>query len=105
MRALRILVIVLGVLLLAGTVALVVAIISRSGSRTAAVPPGTLIGGVPAASTVTLPAGAAVLSVHTIGPHVVVQVGAPGGAGGAQQLLVIDPASGALRTRIELRPE
>jgi len=101
MRALRILVIVLGVLLVGGTVALIVAIVSRSGGRSAAVAAGK----APAASTVTLPAGAAVLSVQTVGPHVVVQVGAPGGAGGPQQLLVIDPASGALRTRIELRPE
>jgi hypothetical protein len=100
MRALRILVIVLGVLLVGGTVALIVAIVGRSGGRTAAVPTGA-----PKESTVTLPAGAAVLSVHTVGPHVVVQVGAPGGAGGNQQLLVIDPASGALRTRIELRRE
>ena len=104
MRALRILVIVMGVLLVGGTVALVVAIIARSGSRPAApiasaVPPAT------AESTITFPAGGSILSVQPVGPHVVVEVGVVDGAAERRQLLVIDPASGGLRARIELRPE
>ena len=99
MRALRVLVIVMGGLLVGGTVALIGVIVSRASYRAAAPPT------VAAPTAVAFPGGGSILSVQPVGPHIVVQVGLPDGGAQRQQLLVIDPASGALRARIDLRAD
>jgi uncharacterized iron-regulated membrane protein len=104
MRGLRLLVIVLGVLLLGGTLALVVAIIvrvphpseSRAESRAAAPPRGA-----PFDAVLDLPAGAVVQSVGETGARLAVHLVLPDGS---QQIVIVDPGSGARIGTIELRP-
>jgi uncharacterized iron-regulated membrane protein len=104
MRGLRLLVIVLGVLLLGGTLALVVAIIvrvphpseSRADPRSAA-PPRT----GPFDTVLDLPAGAVVQSMRETGARLAVHLVLPDGS---QQIVIVDPGSGARIGTIELRP-
>jgi uncharacterized iron-regulated membrane protein len=104
MRGLRLLVIVLGVLLLGGTLALVVAIIvrvphpseSRAESRAAAAPRTA-----PFDAVLDLPAGAVVQSVAETGARLAVHLVLPDGS---QQIVIVDPGSGARIGTIELRP-
>jgi hypothetical protein len=104
MRALKALVIIMGVLIVVGTVALVAILISRVGGRVATGPAAT----GPAApakgfgtASIALPNGAVVQAMQGVGPHALVQVALPDGS---HQLLVLDPGSGTLRGTIELRP-
>jgi hypothetical protein len=102
MRGLRLLVIVLGVLLLGGTLALVIAIIVRaphpSESRTDSRAPSRP---APFDTVLDLPAGAIVQSVGEAGTrlavHLVLQ-------DGSRQIVIVDPGSGARIGTIELRP-
>ena len=94
MRALKILVVVMGVLLLAGSVALAVALMARLAHHPAPVP------GVPARLAVTLPKGARVESVSALGDRLAVHVTTPDGA----LVLIVDPATGAVRETLELDP-
>jgi hypothetical protein len=109
MRALRLLVIVLGVLLVGGTLGLVVAIIVRaphpSESRPAESRPEAR---APAAAAVVpfdtvldLPAGAVVQSVQSAGARLAIHLALPEGG---QQIVILDPGSGARIGTIELRP-
>lgn len=104
MRALRLLVIVLGVLLVGGTLGLVVAIIVRvphpSESRTEAraVAPAKA---APFNAVLDLPTGAVVQAVQPAGAQLAVHLVLPDGA---QQIVILDPGSGARIGTIELRP-
>lgn len=99
MRALKLLVVVMGVLLVAGTAALVAAIIDRASHRTAA-PPQAAARGFDRA-VIDLPIGARVLDSTAADGRLVVRIGL---AEGGEQLLLIDPATGARLGTIELRP-
>jgi hypothetical protein len=105
MRALRLLVIVLGVLLLGGTLALVVAIIMRSPrpaeSRRPDPQPADSAKQAPYDTVVDLPAGAVIQSIQPAGDRVLLHLVLPSGR---QQLVVLDPGSGLRRGTIELRP-
>jgi hypothetical protein len=96
MRALKVLVVVLGVLLVGGTAALIATIIGRAGPRVAA-PPGTGFERL----VIDLPEGARVLGTEASGDRLVVRIAL---AAGGEQLLLIDPRNGDRLGTIELRP-
>jgi hypothetical protein len=99
MRALRLLVIVLGELLVGGTLALVVAIIVRSPRPSESRPSASAK--LPYDAMVDLPAGAVVQSIQPAGDRVLLHLVLPSGR---QQIVVLDAGSGARRGTIELRP-
>lgn len=103
MRALRLLVIVLGVLLVGGTLALVGAIIVRSqhGSESRSGPPAISSMAAAYDTALDLPAGAVVQSLQTAGERLLIHLVL---SDGRQQIVVLDLASGARRGTIELRP-
>jgi hypothetical protein len=105
MRALRLLVIVLGVLLVGGTLALVVAIIVRSPHRAESRPPDSQRADsaklAPYDTVVDLPADAVVQSIQPAGDRVLLHLILPSGR---QQIVILDPGSGLRRGTIELRP-
>ena len=97
MRALKFLVILMGVLLVAGMATIVVIIVQRVATldqRVAAAP------GFDRAS-VELPPGASVLGTSAVDGRLVVRVGL---AGGGDELILIDPQSGKRLGTIELKP-
>jgi hypothetical protein len=98
-RALKILVAVLGIMLVGGIVALVVLLATRGRPSTprpvASVPHGTAYDAV-----INVPAGAHVVSAQADGARLVVVLAL---ADGSQQILLLDPASGARLGTIELR--
>lgn len=98
MRALKLLVIVMGVLLVGGTAALIAAIIDRASHRAGA--PSSPGRGFDRA-VIDLPPGARVLDSTAADGRLVVRIGL---AEGGEQLVLIDPASGARLGTIELRP-
>jgi hypothetical protein len=97
MRALKLLVIVMGVLIVVGVVVLVATLAGRMANR------GTPSAGLPGfgRTAVELPAGATVTAMQGIADRIVLWLELPGGG---QQLLVIDPGSGKPLGTIELRP-
>jgi hypothetical protein len=103
MRGLRLLVIVLGVLLIGGTLALVVAIIVRAPRPSESRPESRLA--VPKAApfdaVLDLPPGAVVQSVQSTGARLALHLVLPDGG---QQIVILDPGSGARIGTIELRP-
>ena len=101
MRSLKVLVVVMGVLLVGGTAALVAAIIDRASHRTAAPALRPMAARGFDRAVVDLPAGARVLGSEAADGRLVVRIGL---AAGGEELLLIDPASGALLGTIELRP-
>jgi len=96
MRALKVLVVVMGVLLLGGTAVLIAAIIGRAGNRAADARASRFERAV-----VDLPDGARVLGVETSGDRLVVRVALEAGG---EQLLLIDARNGARLGTIELKP-
>lgn len=99
MQALKRLVIVLGVLLVAGAVALAAAIVYRLDHRaaaTAANPP------VSAVYRVALPPGAKIIGTDIANNRLVERIEL---AGGGERLLLFDLASGAPVATIEIAPE
>lgn len=108
MRALKVLVIVLGVLLVAGVIALGFAVQYRinhprqapAGSPAAA----TAIGpaGAPRAMMLDLPQGARVVGAEASGDRLAVRVEL---AGGGQELIIINLATGAPIATVTLRPQ
>lgn len=104
MRALRLLVIVLGVLLVGGTLALVGAIIVRSqhGSESRGEPRAATSKAAPYDTVLDLPAGAVVQSLQSAGERLIVHLALPDGR---QEIVVLDLGSGARRGTIELRPK
>jgi len=95
MRALKILVVAMGLLLVAGTVALVIAVANRINHPPA---PATATG---ATSTIALPPGARVGASEVSGDHLVVRVTL---ADGGEELLIFNLATGARIATIALRP-
>jgi hypothetical protein len=96
MKALKIIVIVMGVMLVAGVAALAVAVAERLGHPAAPLPASSA-----APRIVGIPAGAHVISAETQGDRVTVRLAL---ADGAEQLWLIDWRSGARLATIELRP-
>lgn len=82
MRALKILVVAMGVLLVAGTAALVMAVVERVNHR-----PTSTSATVPSAATIELPPGAHVIATQATGERLVVRVGLPGGS---EEVLIFD---------------
>ena len=105
MRALRLLVIVLGVLLVGGTLALVGAIIVRSSQpsqpRGAAPRVAPSSAASPYDAVLDLPVGAVIQSLHPAGDRLVLRLVLPDGR---EQIVVFDLGSGARSGTIELRP-
>jgi hypothetical protein len=100
MRALKALVVIMGVLLVAGSVTLAVLIMSRIGSHRSPVARTTSpAAGLPDRVAVTLPPGAELRSVTVLGDRLALHVATPAGA----EILVVDPASGAITETIELK--
>jgi hypothetical protein len=100
MRALKLLVVVMGVLLVGGTAALIIAIIDRASHR-AATPPAPVAGRGFDRTVIDLPAGARVLGSEAVGDRLAVRIAL---AEGGEALILIDPRSGARLGTIELRP-
>jgi hypothetical protein len=97
MRALKALVIAMGILLLAGSAVVAVTIVSRlkgAPDRT------QQIAKLPLLAKVALPAGTRVDGVTALGELLAVHVSAPDG----DSILVVDPATGAILETIELKP-
>jgi len=97
MRALKLLVILMGVLLVAGMGTIVALIVHRVA---------VLDEGVAAApgfdrASVELPAGASVLGTSAVNGRLVVRVGL---AAGGEELILIDPQSGRRVGTVELKP-
>jgi hypothetical protein len=103
MRALKILVVLMGVMLVGGVVVLVGVILSRLGGKPSPAPP---VAGLASpgfgTSIIDIPAGAVVSGTFAVGKRLVLQIALEDGT---QRLLVLDPGSGALLGTIELRPE
>ncbi len=92
MRLLKVLVVVMGIMILAGTATLGVLIVRRVGAAGAP-------GGVTTASVLLdEPAGTRIAAVAGLGDRVVVQLQ----GGGPDRLVVIDPRTGLTAARIGL---
>jgi len=102
MRALKVLVVVMGVLLVAGFAVVVVTIMSRIGQR--ATPPATATARpVPFGNTsVMLPADSLVMEVQGAGDRIFLRLDL---ANGTEMLLVLDAATGTELGRIKLDHE
>jgi hypothetical protein len=96
MRALKILVIGMGLLLVAGTLGLAFVILHRLSSK----PSTTTAQIVPTHghADVTLPAGSHLVGITAIGDRLALHVQGPGG----DAILLIDPTSGTILETIEL---
>jgi hypothetical protein len=101
MRALKLLVVVMGLLLVAGTAALIIAVIDRASHRAAAPTPAPVAGRGFDRAVIDLPAGARVLGSEAVGDRLAVRIGL---ADGGEVLILIDPRTGARLGTIELRP-
>jgi Family of unknown function (DUF6476) len=97
LRALRAVVIGLGLVLVLGLGALIAVMATRLSGRGAAAPARSF-----GQASVALPHEAVVLSGEASGDRYVLHLGLPSGA---RQLVVIDLGSGAVLGRIELQPE
>lgn len=96
MRALKILVIAMGLLLVAGTLGLAFVILHRLSSK----PPTTMAQIVPTHghADITLPAGTHLVGMTAIGDRLALHVQGPGG----DAILLIDPTSGTILETMEL---
>jgi hypothetical protein len=92
MRALKLLVIAMGVLLVGGTVALVIAVSGRIAHS-----PATVNAGLP--RHVALPAGARIVSAKLSGDRILVRLAL---AGGGEQLVLLDARTGSQLAVIEV---
>jgi len=103
MRALKVLVIAMGVLLVAGVVALGLAVRYRL-NHPRQVPAASAIGPAGAASAVTidLPQGARVVGAEASGDRLVVRVEI---AGGGEELVIVNLVTGAPVATVTLRPK
>lgn len=101
MRALKVLVVVLGILLVAGFAVVVVTIMSRLGQRAA--PAAAAVHLAPFGNTkVSLPADALVMEVQGAGDRILLRLDL---ADGTEMLLVLDAATGTELGRIKLDHE
>jgi hypothetical protein len=95
MRALKIAVIVMGVLILAGTTTLIVVVARRMTG-----PAAPLVEGAPSAAAVVLdePAGTRIAGIVAVRDRLAVQLQ----GGGVDRVVLIDPVTGAVAGRISL---
>ena len=93
---LKVLVIVMGLLIVAGFVVVAAEIARRMSNPTAARSPA----GTPFSERVTLPAGARVVSMATAGERLIVHIETPGGP----MALIVEPRTGALLGTVEFSP-
>ena len=103
MRGLKFLVIFMGVLLVAGVVALVLAIAYRVGHRTVSAPIVAMSSAMSPNDRdriVDLPAGAKILSDQTEGDRLTLRIALPNGE---QELLLLDWKTGARLATFDLR--
>ena len=94
MRALKALVIVMGVLIVAGTAVVIVTVAKRVS------PSGRPASGSVAAS-LTLPAGCSVAEMTTVGDRLALRLA---GEGDCRQILLVDPATASITGHIGLVP-
>jgi flagellar basal body-associated protein FliL len=102
MRALKLLVVVLGVLIVIGLGGLVATVAGRMANKSA---PAGASGAAPVAfgrSVILVPAGATLVSVEGAGDRLVARLELPGGE---QQLVVIDLGTGKALGTLELVPQ
>jgi Family of unknown function (DUF6476) len=99
MRALKILVVVMGIMLVGGTAALIAAIIDRASRHTPTTSAPLPRGFEHAA--VTLPPGARVVAAELAGDRILVRLARPEGG---EVLIIIDAKSGAALGTIDLLP-
>ena len=90
MRALKVLTVVMGVMILAGTAVLVAVIIHRAGGGTA--------GSATFAVVLDEPAGTRIAAIAAAGDRLAVRLQ----GGGADRVVLVDPRSGAVTGRITL---
>jgi len=98
MRALKILVAVMGVMLVAGLAVVIVTIFNRATQRQASVP---AVSGSFGHTAVTLPAGARVVEMREAGGRLVLRLQR---ADGSDMLLILDLATGTEIGSIDLKP-
>ena len=94
MRALKVLVVVMGALLVGGTVALIMAIVVRVERRAALAPPAA-----PASHRVVLPPASRIIATTLAGERLLVRLAL---ADGGEELVLFDACSGAEVAVIEL---
>ena len=93
LRALKALVGIMGVLIILGTALVIGVVINRLYARKAA--PSISVS-APVAASATLAPGEHIAGIAAAGPDLAIWVSGPGG----DRLLLLDPASGALRTAL-----
>lgn len=102
-RALKVLVVVMGVMLVAGFAVLIVTIMNRMG-RGAAVQPAPVAAKIKpdaaATASIALPPGATVVDMTAAGQNIVLRIKRPDGS---EALFIVDADSGTLARTIELR--
>jgi hypothetical protein len=96
MRALKVLTIVMGVMIVAGTGVLVAVIAHRLSTPASGVTP--VAGGAPLALVLDEPAGTRIASVAAAGDRLALQLQ----GGGADRVVLVDLRSGAVAGRISL---
>jgi hypothetical protein len=103
MRALKVLVVVMGVLLIAGFAVVVVTIMGRMTQKAAPVAPAVTAHLTPFGNaTVTLPPDALVMEVQGAGDRILLRLDL---RDGSEMLLVLDAATGSELGRIKLEHE
>jgi Family of unknown function (DUF6476) len=95
---LKVLVIVMGLLIVAGFVVIAAEIARRMSTPNAGRPPA---GGTAFSQRIALPSGARVVSMNTVGERLVVHVETQGGPSSAY---FVDPRNGALLGTVEFPP-
>jgi hypothetical protein len=102
MRALKVLVIVMGILLVVGTIGLVLAVMNRANHPIAATTaPAAATPPADGSSTIDLPAGAKVIATEFSGDRVLIRVGL---VDGAEQLILVNAVTGLRLGLVTLRP-
>lgn len=98
MRALKIAVVVMGVLIVGGTMTLVGIVVHRivNGTTSTAVATAPLPAGI--AATLDEPAGTHITGIAAVGDRLAVQLQ----GGGADRVVLVDPKSGSVVGRISL---
>ena len=96
---LKVLVIVMGLLIVAGFIVVAAEIARRLSSPNAGLPPAASLAAF--RQRIALPPGARVVSMQAVGERLVVQVDSPNGAA---QAYIVDPRNGALLGTVEFAP-
>lgn len=97
MRALKALVVIMGILLVAGSAVVAGTILSRLSGQPHRAP---AIAALPARVGVTLPPGGRLDSVSALGERLALHVTGPAG----DAILIVDPATGATLETLDLQP-